>query len=100
MQFAEQIIQAAKRRFKHNDIMPGHPSNETLLRIFFEVFNALSGEDRKDVSATILVDELMRTGKFTQETIRDTIKNQCKTARYMSVRPDIIQKLSLNIYQI
>jgi replicative DNA helicase Mcm len=81
MQFGEHIIHAAKERLKDNDIMSAHPSNETLLRIFFEVFSALSGDDRKDVSATILVDGLIRTAKFTEDTTIDTIKKSMQNGQ-------------------
>jgi hypothetical protein len=33
MQFAVHIIQAAKERLKHNDIMSGHPSNVNIYKI-------------------------------------------------------------------
>src|SRR5206468_3021096 len=70
MQFAEQIIQVVKGRLRHKGVI-SDSYKTSLLGMFFEVFNALSGEDRKEVGAAILVDELLRTGKFNEDTIRE-----------------------------
>jgi replicative DNA helicase Mcm len=56
-------------------VLHGKPHSEvSKLKIFIEVFNALSGEDRNDVSEKNFMDELVRTGKFTDDEARTFIK--------------------------
>jgi len=52
-------------------VLHGKPHSEvSKLKVFMEVFNSLSGEDRNDVEERNFVDELIKTGKFTDEDAR------------------------------
>jgi hypothetical protein len=37
------------------------------LRLFIDIFNALSGDDKNDVKKEILIEELVDTSKFTED---------------------------------
>jgi hypothetical protein len=44
------------------------------LRLFIEVFRALSGENRDDVEKESLINELILTGRFTEQDVVEHIK--------------------------
>lgn len=49
-------------------VLHGKPHSEvSKLKLFIEVFNALSGEDKNDVSERNFIDELIKTGKFSED---------------------------------
>jgi replicative DNA helicase Mcm len=49
-------------------VLHGKPHSEvSKLKLFIEIFNALSGEDKNDVSERNFIDELINTGKFTED---------------------------------
>jgi replicative DNA helicase Mcm len=49
-------------------VLHGKPHSEvSKLKLFIEVFNALSGEDKNDVSERNFIEELINTGKFTED---------------------------------
>ena len=56
-------------------VIHGKPHSEvSKLKMFMEIFNALSGQDRNDVEEKNFVNELSRTGKFTEDEARTFIK--------------------------
>jgi len=49
-------------------VLHGKPHSEvSKLKLFIEIFNALAGEDKNDVSERNFIDELINTGKFTED---------------------------------
>jgi replicative DNA helicase Mcm len=56
-------------------VLHGKPQSEvSKLKMFIEIFNALSGQDRNDVEEKNFLSELVKTGKFTEEEARTFIK--------------------------
>jgi replicative DNA helicase Mcm len=56
-------------------VLHGKPHSEvSKLKIFIEVFSALSGQDRNEVSERNFIEELIRTTKFTEDEARTYIK--------------------------
>jgi replicative DNA helicase Mcm len=56
-------------------VIHGKPHSEvSKLKMFMEIFNALSGQDRNDVEEKNFVNELSRTGKFTEDEAMTFIK--------------------------
>ena len=56
-------------------VFHGKPHSEvSKLKIFMEIFNALSGQDRNDVSENNFISELVKTGKFTEDDARIYIR--------------------------
>ena len=56
-------------------VLHGKPHSEiSKLKVFMEVFNALSGQDKNDVEEKNFINELAKTGKFTEEEARTFIK--------------------------
>lgn len=56
-------------------VIHGKPHSEvSKLKMFMEIFNALSGQDRNDVEEKNFVNELAKTGKFTEDEARTFIK--------------------------
>lgn len=55
----------------------GNPQSEiSKLKLFMDVFNALSGHDKKDVAEENLIFELRKTKKFTEKEVIDFM-NKC-----------------------
>jgi replicative DNA helicase Mcm len=49
-------------------VLHGKPHSEvSKLKLFIEIFNALAGDDKNDVSERNFIDELVNTGKFTED---------------------------------
>jgi replicative DNA helicase Mcm len=56
-------------------VLHGKPHSEvSKLKLFIEVFNALAGEDKNDVSERNFIDELIRTGKFSEDEARTYLR--------------------------
>jgi replicative DNA helicase Mcm len=56
-------------------VLHGKPPGEVLkLKLFMEIYNALSGQDRDDVSEETFINELVKTGKFSEEDARIYIR--------------------------
>jgi len=52
-------------------VLHGKPQSEvSKLKVFMEVFNSLSGQDKNDVEERNFIDELIKTGKFTDDDAR------------------------------
>jgi replicative DNA helicase Mcm len=49
-------------------VLHGKPHSEiSKLKLFMEIFNALSGADKNDVEENNFINELIKTGKFSEE---------------------------------
>ncbi len=56
-------------------VLHGMPqSDRSKLKLFLDVFNALSGKDQNPVEEQALIAELVKTGKFTEDDAREWIK--------------------------
>ena len=56
-------------------VLHGKPHSEvSKLKMFMEVFNALSGQDKNDVEEKNFINELMKSGKFTDDEAKAFIK--------------------------
>lgn len=56
-------------------VLHGKPHSEvSKLKLFIEVFNALTGEDKNDVSERNFIDELIKTGKFSEDEARTYLR--------------------------
>ncbi|MFQ5921094.1 MAG: ATPase, partial [Nitrososphaerales archaeon] len=55
-------------------VMHGMPSSErSKMQLFFDIFNSLSGAEKEAVEEKKLVEELVKTGKFTEDEARQLI---------------------------
>lgn len=50
-----------------NDMLDDKIKPAGKLRLFIEIFNALASEDRYEIKKEILIQELVNTGKFTEQ---------------------------------
>src|SRR5919198_4621291 len=56
-------------------VLHGKPHSEvSKLKVFIEIFMALSGQDRNDVEEKNFINELIKTGKFTEDEARNYLK--------------------------
>jgi replicative DNA helicase Mcm len=56
-------------------VLHGKPHSEiSKLKLFMDIFNGLSGQDRNDVSERNFVDELTKTGRFTEDEAKGFIR--------------------------
>ena len=56
-------------------VLHGKPHSEvSKLKMFIEIFTALSGQDRNDVEEKNFINELIKTGKFTEDEARNYLK--------------------------
>src|SRR5262249_14408486 len=56
-------------------VLHGKPQSEiSKLKLFMDIFNALSGQDKNDVEENNFVNELIKTGKFSEEEAKIYIK--------------------------
>src|ERR687887_808707 len=56
-------------------VLHGKPHSEvSKLKMFIEIFTALSGQDKNDVEEKNFINELVRTGKFTEDEARNYLK--------------------------
>jgi hypothetical protein len=63
------------RRYGSGYSLHGKPHTEvSKLKVFMDVFNGLTGEDKNDVDERYLVYELVKTGKFTEDEAMSYIK--------------------------
>jgi hypothetical protein len=68
IQPSEQLLGIDKDRSK-NKIEADHR-----LRLFIDIFRAISGENRYDVKKEDLIEELINTGRFTEQDVIEYIK--------------------------
>jgi replicative DNA helicase Mcm len=74
-------------------VLHGKPHSEiSKLKIFMEVFNALSGQDKNDVEEKNFTIELAKTGKFTEEEARTFIKKAMQNGQIYERKPGFYAK--------
>lgn len=74
-------------------VLHGKPHSEiSKLKTFMEVFNALSGQDKNDVEEKNFINELARTGKFTEEEARAFIKKAMQNGQIYERKPGFYAK--------
>src|ERR671918_417304 len=74
-------------------VLHGKPLSETSkLKTFTDVFNGLSGEDKNDVEEKNFVDELVKTGKFTEDEAKDFIRKAMQNGQIYERRAGFYAK--------
>src|SRR6476619_4934558 len=74
-------------------VLHGKPHSEiSKLKIFMEIFNALSGQDRNDVSENNFISELVKTGKFTEDDARIYIRKAMQNGQIYERRSGFYAK--------
>jgi MoxR-like ATPase len=74
-------------------VLHGKPLSETSkLKTFTDVFNGLSGEDKNDVEEKNFIDELVKTGKFTDDEAKDFIRKAMQNGQIYERRAGFYAK--------
>src|ERR671910_1885159 len=74
-------------------VLHGKPLSETSkLKTFTDVFNGLSGEDKNDVEEKNFIDELVKTGKFTEEEAKEFIRKAMQNGQIYERRAGFYAK--------
>jgi len=74
-------------------VLHGKPHSEiSKLKVFMEVFNALSGQDKDDVEEKNFINELAKTGKFTEEEAKTFIKKAMQNGQIYERKPGFYAK--------
>jgi hypothetical protein len=74
-------------------VLHGKPLSETSkLKTFTDVFNGLSGEDKNDVEEKNFVDELVKTGKFTEDEAKEFIRKAMQNGQIYERRAGFYAK--------
>lgn len=74
-------------------VLHGKPLSETSkLKAFTDVFNGLSGEDKGDVEEKNFIDELVKTGKFTEDEAKDFIRKAMQNGQIYERRAGFYAK--------
>jgi replicative DNA helicase Mcm len=74
-------------------VLHGKPHSEvSKLKMFMEVFNALSGQDRNDVEEKNFIDELVKLGKFTEDEARTFLKKAMQNGQIYERRSGFYAK--------
>ncbi|MDW0118928.1 MAG: minichromosome maintenance protein MCM [Nitrososphaeraceae archaeon] len=74
-------------------VLHGKPLSETSkLKTFTDVFNGLSGEDKNDVEEKNFIDELVKTGKFTEDEAKDFIRKAMQNGQIYERRAGFYAK--------
>ena len=74
-------------------VLQGKPHSEiSKLKVFMEVYNALSGQDKNDVEEKNFINELAKTGKFTEEEARTFIKKAMQNGQIYERKPGFYAK--------
>lgn len=69
-------------------VLHGMPQSEVSKRkLFLDVFNSLSGHDKNPVEEKTLVDELAKTGRFTEDEARHFIKKASEEGTIYEAKP-------------
>lgn len=74
-------------------VLHGKPLSETSkLKTFTDVFNGLSGEDKNDVEEKNFVNELVKTGKFTEDEAKEFIRKAMQNGQIYERRAGFYAK--------
>ncbi|MDW0339979.1 MAG: minichromosome maintenance protein MCM [Nitrososphaeraceae archaeon] len=74
-------------------VLQGKPLSETSkLKTFTDVFNGLSGEDKNDVEEKNFINELVKTGKFTEEEAKEFIRKAMQNGQIYERRAGFYAK--------
>lgn len=74
-------------------VLHGKPHSEiSKLKVFMEIFNGLSGQDKNDVEERNFINELAKTEKFTEEEARTFIKKAMQNGQIYERRPGFYAK--------
>ncbi len=74
-------------------VLHGKPLSETSkLKTFTDVFNGLSGEDKNDVEEKNFINELVKTGKFTEDEAKEFIRKALQNGQIYERRAGFYAK--------
>jgi replicative DNA helicase Mcm len=74
-------------------VLHGKPHSEiSKLKLFMEIFNALSGQDKNDVEEKNFINELIKTGKFSEEEAKIYIKKAMQNGQIYERRSGFYAK--------
>ena len=74
-------------------VLQGKPLSETSkLKTFTDVFNGLSGEDKSDVEEKNFINELMKSGKFTEDEAKEFIRKAMQNGQIYERRAGFYAK--------
>jgi replicative DNA helicase Mcm len=74
-------------------VLQGKPLSETSkLKTFTDVFNGLSGEDKNDVEEKNFINELMKSGKFTEDEAKEFIRKAMQNGQIYERRAGFYAK--------
>src|SRR6476646_544727 len=74
-------------------VLHGKPHSEiSKLKVFMEVFNGISGQDKNDVEEKNFINELVKTGKFSEDEARTYIKKAMQNGQIYERRSGFYAK--------
>ena len=74
-------------------VLHGKPHSEiSKLKLFMEVFNGISGQDKNDVEEKNFINELVKTGKFSEDEARTYIKKAMQNGQIYERRSGFYAK--------
>jgi replicative DNA helicase Mcm len=74
-------------------VLHGKPHSEiSKLKLFMEVFNGISGQDKNDVEEKNFINELVKTGKFSEDEARTYVKKAMQNGQIYERRPGFYAK--------
>lgn len=74
-------------------VLHGKPQSEiSKLKLFADVFKGLSGEDKNDVEEKNFINELVKTGKFSEEDAKNYLKKASQNGEIYERRPGFYAK--------
>jgi replicative DNA helicase Mcm len=74
-------------------VLHGKPHSEiSKLKLFMEVFNGISGQDKNDVEEKNFINELVKTGKFSEDEARTYIKKAMQNCQIYERRSGFYAK--------
>jgi replicative DNA helicase Mcm len=73
-------------------VLPKDPKAISKLKLFIEIFNALTGEERNDVTEKDFIDELLNTGKFSGDEARSYLGKAIENGQLFEKTDGILAK--------
>lgn len=84
-----QFLYNLKPREEDLGVLAGRPQSEiSKLKLFMEVFNGLSGQDKNDVLKDDFFDELVATGRFTLDQCNEMLEKAERNGQIYQRRKD------------